>query len=45
MSIVSLFIIGIGGFMGAIARYSLALWIGQKWGRSFPLGTFFVNIS
>jgi CrcB protein len=45
MNIVNLVIIGIGGFMGAIARYSLALWIGQKWGRSFPLGTFLVNIS
>jgi CrcB protein len=45
MSIVNLVIIGIGGFMGAIARYSLALWIGQKWGRSFPLGTFIVNVS
>lgn len=38
-------IVGIGGFFGAIARYALALWIGQKWGRIFPLGTFFINIS
>lgn len=39
------FIIGLGGFIGAIARYTVSLWIGQKWGRSFPLGTFTVNIS
>lgn len=39
------FIIGLGGFFGAIARYTVSLWIGQKWGRSFPLGTFAVNIS
>ena len=38
-------IIGLGGFLGAIARYIVALWIGQRWGRIFPLGTFFVNIS
>jgi fluoride exporter len=38
-------IIGLGGFIGAIARYTIALWIGQNWGRMFPLGTFVVNIS
>lgn len=38
-------IIGLGGFLGAIARYIVALWIGQRWGRTFPLGTFVVNIS
>jgi CrcB protein len=38
-------IIGVGGFAGAITRYALAVWIGQRWGRSFPLGTFVVNIS
>jgi len=37
--------IGVGGFVGAIARYVLAVWIGQRWGRSFPLGTFIINIS
>lgn len=40
-----IFIVGIGGFLGAIARYVLSAWIGQNWGRSFPLGTFVVNIS
>lgn len=38
-------IIGIGGFIGAIARYAIGVWIGQKWGRSFPLGTFVINVS
>jgi CrcB protein len=38
-------IIGIGGFIGAVARYALALWIGQRWGRTFPLGTFVINVS
>jgi CrcB protein len=38
-------IVGLGGFIGAIARYIVALWIGQRWGRSFPLGTFVINVS
>jgi CrcB protein len=38
-------VIGVGGFFGAIIRYVLAVWIGQRWGRSFPLGTFVINIS
>lgn len=41
----NIIIVGIGGFLGAVARYILALWIGQQWGRVFPLGTFFINIS
>ena len=42
---VNIFIIGIGGFLGAISRYGVALWIGQRWGRNFPLGTFVINVS
>jgi len=38
-------IVGLGGFIGAVARYMIALWIGQKWGKSFPLGTFVINVS
>jgi CrcB protein len=38
-------IVGIGGFVGAIVRYALAVWIGQAWGRAFPLGTFIINVS
>jgi fluoride exporter len=38
-------IIGIGGFVGAISRYALAVWIGQRWGRIFPAGTFVINVS
>lgn len=38
-------IIGIGGFIGAVARYAMAIWIGNRWGRSFPLGTFVINVS
>ncbi len=38
-------IIGVGGFLGAIARYAIGVWIGQKWGRIFPFGTFVINVS
>jgi len=43
--VMNILIIGIGGFVGAVSRYGLALWIGQRWGRSFPLGTFVINVS
>lgn len=42
---IKILIIGIGGFLGAISRYGVAVWIGQRWGRSFPLGTFVINIT
>jgi len=35
----------LGGGLGSIARFVLGAWIGQRWGRSFPLGTFVVNVS
>ncbi len=41
----NIIVIGIGGFVGSIARYGMAVWIGQRWGRSFPLGTFIINVS
>jgi CrcB protein len=39
------FLIGIGGFLGAVTRYGVGLWVGQRWGRTFPLGTFAINVS
>ena len=42
---INVLIIGIGGFLGAVTRYGVAVWIGQRWGRSFPLGTFVINIT
>ena len=37
--------VGIGGFVGAIARYWLGSYIGEKMGTRFPYGTIVINIS
>ncbi len=37
--------VGIGGFLGAIARFWLGGLIYQKMGTRFPYGTFVINIS
>jgi CrcB protein len=38
-------VIGLGGFIGANARYIIGSWAAQKWGTSFPYGTFLINIT
>jgi CrcB protein len=38
-------IVGIGGFIGANARYLVGTWAAQRWGTAFPYGTFIVNIT
>lgn len=37
--------VGIGGFVGAIARFWLGSYVGGKMGTRFPYGTFVINIS
>ena len=37
--------IGIGGILGANARYLVANWAAQRFGVDFPYGTFIINIS
>jgi len=37
--------VGIGGFLGAIARFWLGGYIGNKLGTFFPYGTFVINVS
>lgn len=37
--------VGIGGFLGAIARYSLDGWIAAATGGRFPWGTLAINLS
>jgi CrcB protein len=38
-------LVGVGGFLGANARYVAAKWIGSSVDARFPLGTFLVNMS
>ncbi len=37
--------VGLGGFLGAIARFVLGDYIGGHMGSKFPYGTFVINIS
>jgi fluoride exporter len=37
--------VGLGGFVGANARYLLGGWIAARFGSAFPYGTFAINIS
>lgn len=38
-------LVGLGGFLGANARYLVADWIGMRYGTSFPYGTLVINVS
>ena len=37
--------VGLGGALGAIARFWLAVYIGQRMGSRLPYGTFVINMS
>ena len=41
----NLIAIAVGGALGALSRYSLGLWITNKWNHGFPLHTFIINIT
>ncbi|MDQ0242516.1 CrcB protein [Bacillus fengqiuensis] len=36
--------IAIGGFLGAISRFTLSTWIHKRFNSNFPIGTLFVNL-
>lgn len=36
--------IGLGGFIGANARYLLQQWAANQWGTAFPYGTLLANV-
>ncbi len=44
-SLLPYLLVGVGGFLGANARFVLARWIDQLVDTRFPLGTFLVNVS
>lgn len=37
--------IGLGGFLGANARYIMQTWATNRWGVDFPYGTMLANVS
>lgn len=41
----NLLVVGGGGFLGAIARYALALAFDAFWTHRFPLATFVINVT
>jgi CrcB protein len=45
MSAMTLVLVGVGGFFGAIARYLVDGWVSQGTGGTFPLGTLVINVS
>ncbi len=38
-------LIGLGGFLGANARYLVGGWVAERYGTSFPYGTLVINAS
>lgn len=40
----SFVLVGIGGAMGAMARYGAALGVARLWGQPFPMATLLINI-
>lgn len=43
MNYIAFIVIGVGGALGAMARYALSTFIYQKYLHTFPWGTFIVN--
>ena len=37
--------VGVGGGVGAIARYALGVWIAERLGTAFPWGTWIINVT
>lgn len=38
-------LVGLGGFLGAVARYWMGAYVGTRFGARFPYGTFVINMS
>jgi fluoride exporter len=41
----SMLAVGIGGIIGAVARWQISEWSVDRWPSSFPWGTFLINVS
>ncbi len=40
-----LLLVGVGGFLGAVARRVVDLWVSDRTGSAFPLGTLVINVT
>ena len=45
MKLGALMLVGLGGFLGAIARFAVGTVVVERWGRSWPWGTFLINVT
>jgi fluoride exporter len=45
MKLGPMLLVGIGGFIGAVARFAIGTFAVERWGRNWPFGTFIINIS
>jgi len=41
----TLLLIGLAGFAGAVLRFWLSGWVSRRWNSALPLGTFIINIT
>lgn len=41
----TMLLVGLGGFIGANARYLISTWAAEQFGRLFPWGTLIINVS
>jgi len=39
-----MFLVGVAGLAGTLARYWLSGWADERWGMTFPIGTLIVNL-
>jgi len=42
--VLTLFLVGLGGFVGAVARHGASGFVRHHWGDGFPMGTLLVNV-
>lgn len=42
---IAFLLIGLGGVLGANARYLVSVWAADRWGTAFPFGTLIINVS
>lgn len=45
MKLSALMLVGCGGFLGAIARYVVGTVVANRWGTTWPYGTFIINVT